>query len=124
MEYDVLSSDHIFLPHFGLNNIDNNCAFISVDLDPQWRQKPRPCGRYISRATIPGNLLNEGLFFINSFMLTLNPDRLQFAERNAVTFNVIDNISRDTARGDYAKSMAGVLRPMLSWHTEYSTITQ
>ncbi len=119
MEYDVLASGQLILPHFGLNNEKNQCAFISVDIDPEWRKRPRDKGRYISTAVIPGNMLNEGVFFINCFMITLNPDGIQFAERNAVSFNVIDSFGGETARGDYKKTMPGILRPMLKWTTTF-----
>jgi lipopolysaccharide transport system ATP-binding protein len=119
MEYDVLESGQLLLPHFGLNNEDGDCVFISVDLDPEWRNRPRPEGRYLSKALIPGNLLNEGMMFINAYMLTLNPIRVEFAERNAVSFNVVDSFGEDTARGDYNKTMPGVVRPKLKWSTTH-----
>lgn len=118
MEYDILESGHLILSHFGLANEQGQHVFISVDLDPAWRGRPRPKGRYISTATIPGNFLNEGMLFVNGFMVTLNPIRVQFIERNAVSFNVVDSLGDDTARGDYNKSMAGAVRPKLEWTTE------
>jgi lipopolysaccharide transport system ATP-binding protein len=119
IEYQVLQDGYVLLPHFGLINELGQCAFISVDLDPSWRRRPRPTGNYISKAVIPGNLLSEGMMYINCFCLTLNPDDLQFKERHVVAFNVVDSAEGDSARGDYVKNIPGVLRPTLDWTTHY-----
>jgi lipopolysaccharide transport system ATP-binding protein len=119
IEYEVLESGHILLPHFGVINELGQCAFISVDLDPAWRRRPRPTGNYISRAVIPGNLLAEGMMYISCHCITLNPDTIQFSERKAIAFHVVDSIEGDTARGDYAKQLPGVVRPVLDWATQY-----
>jgi lipopolysaccharide transport system ATP-binding protein len=118
MEYEVVQSGHILLPHFSLNNELGECAFISVDLDPDWRKRPRLAGNYISRAIIPGNFLAEGIMYISCHCLTLNPDTVQFSERQTISFLVTDSIDGDSARGDYARKMPGIVRPILNWKTE------
>jgi lipopolysaccharide transport system ATP-binding protein len=121
MEFEVLEEGHILLPHFSLSNDFGECAFISVDLDPAWRKRARPVGSYISKALIPGNFLSEGLMCINCHCLTLDPDTIQFSERKVIAFHVSDSIDGDSARGDYARKMPGVVRPMLDWTTRYSS---
>jgi lipopolysaccharide transport system ATP-binding protein len=59
----------------------------------------------------------EGMFITNCGLLSLNPDNVQFFERNAVAFNVVDDMKGDTARGDYSRNLPGVVRPMLDWDT-------
>ena len=105
MQYDVRESGHVLLPHFGLNNDRGQCAFITVDQDPAWRNSPRPAGNYISTVLIPGNLLSEGTVFVNCFCLTMKPDMLQFAARNSVSLLVVDKSDGSSARGDYTKEM-------------------
>jgi lipopolysaccharide transport system ATP-binding protein len=117
IEYDVLQPGYILLPHFNLDNELGQCAFISVDLSPAWRNRPRPTGNYISRAKIPGNFLAEGMMHIGCHCLTLNPDTVQFTELNMVSFLVTDSIEGDSARGDYARKMPGIVRPILNWNT-------
>lgn len=120
MEYDVLKPGYVLLPHFGLRNDKGESVFITVDVDPEWRKKPRPRGRYKSSAWIYGNLLSEGRLFVNCNLMTLNPNELQFSERNAVAFLVVDSSEGDSARGDYARNIPGVVRPLLQWTTEFN----
>jgi lipopolysaccharide transport system ATP-binding protein len=119
MEYDVLKPDHVLLPHFGLKNEFGYSVFVTVEQDPKWRKRPRPKGRYISNVQVPGNLLAEGMLFVNCHLMTINPDVLQFSERSAVGFNVVDVLDGDSARGDFAKNMPGVVRPLLNWSTQF-----
>jgi lipopolysaccharide transport system ATP-binding protein len=118
--FDVFQSGSILLPHFGLRNEAGTSVFIAVDHDPDWRKRPRPKGRYTSIAHVPGNLLAEGVHFVNCNLITLDPDSLEFIVRSAVSFTVIDSLDGDSARGDYAKDMPGVVRPLLKWKTTFN----
>ena len=120
MEYKVFKDGHVFLPHFGFRNEMGNAAFVTVDQDPKWRKRPRPKGHYKSTVLVPGNLLAEGMLFVNCHLMTLDPDENQFSEFNAVSFNVVDSFEGDSARGDFAKDMPGVVRPLLNWKTEFN----
>lgn len=119
MEYDVLQSGHVLLPHFAVRNDHGQCAFLTLDQDPEWRGRPRPAGRYISTALIPGNLLSEGMHYISCYCISLYPDTGQIGEPDAVAFYVSDTLDGDSARGDYAKKLGGVVRPLLKWTTEF-----
>jgi len=119
MEFDVLKGGLVLLPVFAFNNEEGLRIFTAVDLDPDWRHKPRPQGRFISTVHIPGNMLAEGMIFVNCNLLTLNPDNVQFMEKSAIAFQVVDSMEGDSARGDYARSFPGIVRPMLKWTTQY-----
>ena len=118
MHYDVLQSGYKILPHFQIRNQEGLNLFTALDLDPEWRGKKRPAGRYISRAKISGNFLAEGTIFVQALMMTIDPLIPQVNEPDSVAFNVIDSMEGDSARGDYGGRMYGVLRPMLEWSTE------
>ena len=125
IEYDVLEPGYLYVPHFHLVNEAGTILFVSVDLDPEWRGKKRPPGRYRSTAWIPSNTLNEGAFSINACMLTLEPTTVRYAERDVALFRTVDPLSvKDTARGDYPDRMPGMLRPKLDWVTDYEPATQ
>jgi lipopolysaccharide transport system ATP-binding protein len=119
MEYEVLESGKVLLPHFALVNEKGDFVFVTIDQDPDWRRRPRPKGRYVSTALIPGNLLAEGTLLVNCNLFTLNPDILQFSSENTVAFHVVDSLDGDSARGEWAKNIPGVVRPLLKWTTQY-----
>lgn len=119
MEYDVLQSGFVLAPNFAFWNDDAICVFASQDLDPNWRRRPRPAGRYVSMVTIPGNFLAEGVICVRADLTTIDPLIVQFSENNVVAFHVADTLEGDSARGDYTGRMLGVVRPMLPWTTQY-----
>jgi lipopolysaccharide transport system ATP-binding protein len=120
MACEVIKPGYVLLPSFGLWNAEGICLFASVDVDPDWRGRPRPVGCYVSAVRIPGNLFSAGMVSINASCHTLAPFTLQFNARRTVTFLVMESPARDTARGDYTGRMPGVLRPLLPWSTRYS----
>jgi lipopolysaccharide transport system ATP-binding protein len=122
VEYEVLTAGHVLVPNLHFYNDEGIYAFVATDLDPAWRERPRPAGRYVSTALVPGNLLAEGTLFVGAAVSTLNPQVIHFYERDAVAFQVIDSLHGNSARGDYAGPMPGVVRPMLEWTTRIVSV--
>jgi lipopolysaccharide transport system ATP-binding protein len=120
LDYEVLKPGYTLLPHYSLHNQGGVYVFTALDQDSAWRRCPRPMGRYVSTGWIPGNFLAEGTMIIGAAMRTVEPDMLHFYERDVVAFQVIDCPNGDTARGDYAKPIPGVVRPLLKWTTQFS----
>ena len=121
MEYDVLRSGYILLPYYDIYNGEGLSIFSTLDVDPEWRQRPRPKGRWISIVEIPGNLLAEGTHVLAPGLSTLNPPVRQFQENEALAFHVVDSLEGNSARGDWAGKVDGVIRPLLKWRTEFSS---
>jgi len=119
MEYEVLLPGHVLYPHFTVYNEEGVWLFSSIDTDPAWRRCPRPAGHYINSAVIPGNLFNEGTILIGPAIRTEDPPRLHFYEREAIAFEIIDNSNGDSARVDEGGKVAGVIRPLLPWKTQF-----
>jgi lipopolysaccharide transport system ATP-binding protein len=124
MEYEVLKAGYVLMPHLYLSNEEGVVAFGSQDLDPEWRGRKRPCGRYISTVWIPGNLLAEGMLFVDASMITLDPFIFQYQSRSAVAFLVTDSLEGDSARGDWTGHIPGVVRPLLKWTTRYPRVPE
>jgi len=118
MEYEVIQGGHVLLPHFHFHNEADEHVFVSYDQDPAWRKRPRPAGCYTSTAWIPGNLLAEGTLYVEAALITLNPNIVQFGE-DAVAFHVVDSLDGNSARGDWAGRVPGVVRPLLNWETRF-----
>lgn len=121
MEYEVVQAGRILTPNLHFYNEEGVCVFTVPDLDPEWRARPRPCGRYLTSAVIPGNLLAEGTLFVGAAISTMNPVTVHFFERDVVAFQVMDSLNGDSARGDYGGPMPGVVRPALQWRTRVLT---
>jgi lipopolysaccharide transport system ATP-binding protein len=119
MEYEVFKPGYILLPHYYFWNEEDICVFGTVDLDPAWRRRQRPKGYYKSIVQIPGNLLADGLLFVNANLCTLEPFTLQFLAHRAVAIRVVDTFNGESARGDYAGAMKGTVRPFLPWMTQF-----
>ncbi len=124
MRFRVKKDGFLLNPHFHLFNQSGDHIFVTMDLDPRWRGKRRPCGTYTSTAWIPGHLLNEGRLFVTAAMGTLEPRLNQYYVRDAVSFEVIDNLQGDGARGDWTGKIDGIIRPLLKWETEFSKENQ
>lgn len=118
MEYEVLKSDYLLLPHYNIFNEEGGWVFTTIDTDPNWRVR-RPAGKYKGTAWIPGNFLAEGLLFVQSSLFTLEPQTIQFELRDVVSFQVVDSLDSNTARGDWPGSMKGAVRPLLKWTNDY-----
>ena len=120
LEYEVLKPGYVLLPHFTLHNEEGVHVFPSLDLDPVWRGRPRPPGRYLSTGWIPGNLLAEGMMFVGPAMGSVVEPRIPtIYKRDVVSFQVVDSLEGDSARGDATGRLPGVVRPLLEWTTQF-----
>jgi lipopolysaccharide transport system ATP-binding protein len=118
VEYEILKPGYKVMPSFQLHNEEGVELIDSVEIDPAWRGRIRKPGRYRSTARIPGNYLAEGTMFVSVAVETLDPVIMQFAARQVVAFRVVDYLEGDSARGDFAGHLGGVIRPLLNWNTE------
>ena len=116
--YDVLQEGWVICPSIVVYNEEAVCLFNATDLDPAWRGRPKPVGYYVSTVWIPGNFLAEGLMVVSVGLTTYVPLTQHCFERDIIAFQVVDSLEGDSARGDYAGTMGGVVRPLLEWITE------
>ena len=122
MEYDILQPGYEFLVYYHIVNEEGVEAFTPLDNDPKWRRQTRPVGHYVSIAWIPGDLLSEGMYFIGPGIRTLVPESRRFRVDDAIAMQVVDNMDGQGARVDYTGNLAGVVRPLLKWETQFSQI--
>ncbi len=118
MIYDVLESRKVLVPNLHFYNDQGICIFVAHDWQSGWRNREREKGRYTTTAWIPGNFLAEGAVFVTAALSTYKPLIVHFVERDAVVFHVVDSLEGDSARGDYAGVLPGVVRPELDWETD------
>ena len=120
IEFEVLQPGYVLVPNYHFFNEEGVCAFVASDHDPEWRRRPRPVGTYASTAWIPGNFLSEGSIAVGAAVSTMDPTIVHFYEPDVVAFQVVDSLEGNSARGDYAGHMPGVVRPLLKWTTRYN----
>lgn len=118
--YEVLQDNRILTPSFQLFNEEGICVFTSNDLNEKWRNETRNKGIYTSRAKIPANFLAEGNFFVAVAAATYEPLTEHFNERDVAAFLITDGMEGNSARGDFAGQMQGVVRPIFEWETDFS----
>jgi lipopolysaccharide transport system ATP-binding protein len=114
MQYCITDANYGSLyPNFHFYYADGSCAFVSshatiADL---------PVGVYEVTCSIPGNLLNEGTYFVGLALTSLESGvRVHFHAQNALSFNVKDPIDNVPTRNSaYSGPVPGVLRPLLDW---------
>ena len=116
--YDVLQGGWTLCPSIVCHNEDGICLFNASDLDPAWRGRHKPVGSYVSTVWIPGNYLAEGIVFVSVGLTTYIPLTQHCYERDIIAFQIVDSLEGDSARGDFAGTMGGVVRPMLDWTTK------
>ena len=119
VSYQVLQAERVLMPSFQLFNEEGICVFTSNDLDEKYRHKKRRKGTYTSRAKIPANFLAEGNFFVAVSTATYEPFTEHFNERDVAAFLITDGMQGDSARGDFAGNMQGVVRPIFDWETDF-----
>jgi len=120
LEYEVLKPGHLLVASFGFSDEENVCIFVVNDRDPEWQRKPRPIGRFVSSVCIPGNFLAEGTITVGAGICTEDPFVVHCDVPDSVAFQVIDSMDGDSARGDFGKKWAGVIRPLFKWKTEFA----
>lgn len=117
MTYEVLRAEKIIIPNLHFFNEQGVCMFVTHDWEGGWRDRPRNLGTYTSTVWIPGNFLSEGTVFVTAAATTYRPMNIHFVEREAVSFNVVDSLEGDSARGDFAGILPGIVRPVFKWET-------
>lgn len=120
MVFDVLQPGRVLFPSFRFSTQEGVCAFDAHDLDPDWRGRPRPVGRFTSTAWLPGHLLAEGTYLIGAGVSTRNPYAVHFFEPDAVACRTLEPIDGSGARGDWDGHFPGVVRPLLRWSTTFT----
>jgi lipopolysaccharide transport system ATP-binding protein len=116
--YEVLNPGVILTPKIDLLTDSGIHLFSAHDVGDEWRYRPRPKGEYVSTAWIPGNFLAEGNLLVSASLMSHTPTtELHAQAAMVVTFLVIDNLAKNSARGDYVGPIGGLIRPLLDWAT-------
>ena len=113
MTFEVLENGSpAMVPNFHFYTAGGECAFVSHDTE----KRPLGKGEYVSKCTIPANLLNEGSYFVGLAMSSFRAGiAVHFYEKSCLSFNVVDRHEGVITRPDHAIPIPGVVRPYLNW---------
>jgi lipopolysaccharide transport system ATP-binding protein len=104
---------------FHLVDESGTVIFASADFNKEWIERDVRIGLAQCTARVPPNLLAEGQFSVVAAVVSYNPNIVHAIERDAVSFQAVDNSGRWGARGPCAQHWPGVVRPMLNWNSNY-----
>ena len=98
-----------------VHNEAGECVLSSIsNRDAEWHGKPRRRGSYRSECRVPGNLFPDGRL---CFSIILWGDSYSWSVREDDALAVHVHEVEGGVRGDYFKSMAGIIRPLFPWST-------
>jgi lipopolysaccharide transport system ATP-binding protein len=118
--YTVLTPVRELAAEFVVYNEDGTLVFTSANqYDDNLLALQRP-GRYLGTCWIPENLMTEGTFFIRVGIVELRvPAKIHVYEEDIIVFQVVDKLEGNSARGRIAHSYPGIIRPKLTWSTDF-----
>ena len=100
-------------------NEDGICLFASNEFNsPMWTEKPLKPGLVRARCIVPANFLAEGQIILLVAVGSYNPNVIHAIEKEAVSFQVVDNGGIGSVRREFAGEWPGVLRPFLDWQVQ------
>ncbi|MDR7417459.1 MAG: Wzt carbohydrate-binding domain-containing protein, partial [Armatimonadota bacterium] len=111
IEYTVTSPIENVRVGFRLHTNDGTLVFTTGDTDPAGTGAPRRPGTHTSICTIPGNLLNEGHYYV-TVACDQPGHEILFVHEHVVTFTIYMTGGAGAAVRD---GRLGVIRPALGW---------
>jgi lipopolysaccharide transport system ATP-binding protein len=113
--YKVLKEGYTFIHGANVYNNEDVNIFNSHDVTSEIRKQKRQIGTYQATMWIPPNLMSEGTFSISIALFVPNPFEIFVHDEKSLSFNIIDEMDGDSARGQYSQSFPGYVRPLLQW---------
>jgi lipopolysaccharide transport system ATP-binding protein len=105
---------------FHLISESGTIVFASADfINTEWHNTTRRRGIVRSSCCIPGSLLAEGRYSVLAALCSFDPNVVHAVERDAVTFQVVENNESGLMRKLYGGIWPGELRPTLPWRVSY-----
>ena len=87
----------------------------SHDVMSEYRNHKK--GSYTAKMFVPGNFFSEGNIYVGVAFFCPEPFKLFLHELNIATFEVIDSMEKDSARGPYRGGFPGVIGPLFKWES-------
>ncbi len=116
--YEVLEDGPVFTHGLNLFNQEQVMIFSSHDVVSLLSGTKRAKGQYQATAWIPGHLLTEGIYSINTALFNPNPLDIFIHQADVLRFEIFTDYSKLTARGNYTEDIPGIVRPLIQWEAD------
>ncbi len=118
MIYEVIGKPTKIHAAYNFFNASGVNIFDTHESDTELYSTQKTKGIYKSTVWVYENLFSEGVIVIGLALLTHDPFKVHFHDREAIAFNVVEDLEKSPSRGDYVGSLPGIIRPNLRWRTE------
>ncbi len=102
---------------FNFYNANGLNIFDSHESGNETSYLPKKKGIYSTTVWIYPNLFSEGVIIVGAALVTQNPFKVHFHDREAIVFNMMENMGLSETRGEYVGNLPGILRPKFNWST-------
>ncbi|MCK0180155.1 ABC transporter ATP-binding protein [Flavobacteriaceae bacterium S0862] len=118
LTYRVLESGHKIHSAFNFFNASGINIFDSHESNTELYHVKKKPGIYQTTVWVYKNLFSEGVIVLGVALVTHDPFRVHFHERDTIAFNMVEDLETSPTRGDYVGSMPGIIRPKFEWVSE------
>lgn len=122
INFEVLQAGHILIPNYHFYNQERTYLFAIQDTAGEWRSRPREAGSYTATAWLPKHFFNEGTLIVEVAVSSHVPSsQVHIRTNEVVRFEAVDKKENNLTRGDFSGKIAGLIRPLANWTTEFQT---
>lgn len=118
LTYQVLESAYKIHSAFNFFNSNGINIFDSHESNTELYHVKKELGVFQTTVWIYENLFSEGVIVVGVALVTHDPFVVHFHEREAIAFNIVEDLKNSPTRGDYVGSMPGIIRPKLTWESK------
>lgn len=116
--YDVLQSGYKIHSALNFFNSSGVNIFDSHESQTKLYHNKKEIGGYETTVWVYENLFSEGVIMVGVALVTHDPFSVHFHEREAIAFNMVEDLKNSPTRGDYVGSLPGIIRPNLKWESK------
>jgi lipopolysaccharide transport system ATP-binding protein len=116
--YEVMDSGQKIHAAFNFFNSSGVNIFDTHESNTVLYHEKKQPGIYNATVWVYENLFSEGVIVVGVALVTHDPFKIHFHQKDAIAFNIIEDLEYSPTRGDYVGSLPGVIRPHLNWESQ------
>lgn len=118
MKYKVKKHGKKLHSAFNFYNRSGVNIFDSHETNTELYSVQKEKGFYKTTVWLPKNLFSEGVIVVGAALVTHDPFRVHFHDKETIIFNLYDDLKNSPTRGDYVGNLPGIIRPLLEWESK------